>query len=120
MNSILQVAMIIAIAFYFICLFTLLRKNKVTLKYILLWFVTGIIMLFIAIFPTLLETPLHWLGIVEFTNGLFAVIFFFLIIIVMSLTTILSDIIEKKRDMAQKMAIYEYKLRQLEERGESQ
>ena len=35
MNSILQVAMIIAIAFYFICLFTLLRKNKVTLKYIL-------------------------------------------------------------------------------------
>lgn len=63
---------------------------------------------------------MHWLGIVEFTNGLFAVIFFFLIIIVMSLTTILSDISEKQRDMAQKMAIYEYKLRQLEERGESQ
>ena len=55
-----------------------------------------------------------------YSNGLFAVIFFFLIIIVMSLTTILSDISEKQRDMAQKMAIYEYKLRQLEERGESQ
>ena len=46
--------------------------------------------------------------------------FAMLIIIVMSLTTILSDISEKQRDMAQKMAIYEYKLRQLEERGESQ
>lgn len=117
MNSILQIAMIVAILFYFICLFTLLSKNKVALKYILLWLITGVVMLLIAIFPAILKIPLHWLGIVEFTNGLFAVVFFFLIIIIMSLTMVLSDFSEKQRDMVQKMAIYEYRIRKLEKRG---
>ncbi len=117
MNHFLQMALIVAIAFYFLCLFSLLRRNKVTLKYILLWLFTGVIMLLVAIFPILLEVPLHWLGIVEFTNGLFAMLFFFLIIIVMSLTTILSDLSEKQREMAQKMAIYEHRIRDLEKRS---
>lgn len=117
MNSILQIALIVAIALYFFCLFSLLRRNKVTLKYILLWLFTGIVMLAVAMFPVLMEIPLHWLGVVEFTNGLFALLLFFLIIIVMSLTTILSDLSEKQRVMAQKMAIYEKKIRNLEKRG---
>lgn len=74
-------------------------------------------MLIIAVFPIILEIPLHWLGVIEFTNGLFAVLFFFLIIIVMSLTIIMSDLSEKQREMAQKMAIYEKRLRELEGRG---
>lgn len=116
MNKLLQLSMILAIIFYFICLFSLLRKNKVTLKYILLWLFTGVVMLIISIFPAILEVPLHILGIVEFTNGVFALILFFLILIIMFLTMVVSDLSEKQRTMVQKMAIYEKRMRQLEER----
>ena len=116
MNRLLQVSMILAIIFYFICLFSLLRKNKVTLKYILLWLFTGLVMFLIAVFPAILEVPLHLLGIVEFTNGVFALILFFLILIIMFLTIAVSDLGEKQRILAQKMAIYEKRIRELEER----
>ena len=114
MNRLLQVSMILAIIFYFICLFSLLRKNKVTLKYILLWLFTGLVMFLIAVFPAILEVPLHLLGIVEFTNGVFAL--FFLILIIMFLTIVVSDLGEKQRILVQKMAIYEKRIRELEER----
>lgn len=118
MNRTLQIAMIIAMIFYFFCLYGLLKRNKVTLKYSLLWLFTGVIMLIITLFPKLLEIPLQWVGVIEFTNGLFALILFFLIIIVMSLTTIISDMSEKHRVMVQKMSLYEYRLRKIENKEE--
>lgn len=115
MDAILRFTMIVALLVYFITLLLLLKKNKVTLKYILLWLFTGIVMLIIALFPALLEVPLHLLGVKEFTNGLFATVLFFLILIIMSLTMIMSTLSEKQRDLIQKVALYEYRLRKLEE-----
>lgn len=117
MNRTLQFSMLLALLLYFITLFFLLKKNKVTLKYSLLWLFIGCLMLLITIFPNLLEVPLHMLGVSVFTNGLFAVILFFLIMIVMSLTMILSDMSEKQRDLVQKISLYEFRLRELEKKG---
>ena len=96
MNIILQVSLIIGIVMYFILLFYFIKKESLNLKYTLLWIFSGIIMLIVAVFPKIMISITHFLGVVEVTNGVFALILFFMLIILMSITSIVSNMKEKK------------------------
>lgn len=116
MNLYLRISLIVAICLYFMFLFWLLKKNNLTLKYTLLWLLTGVVMLLVVIFPTILETPLRAIGIVEWTNGIFALILLFLIIICIIITSIVSKINDMNRKLTQQCAIYEKRIRELEKK----
>ena len=116
MNLYLRISLIVAIVLYFVFLFTLLKRNSLALKYTLLWLLTGIVMLFVVIFPGIIETPLRAIGIVEWTNGIFALILLFLIIICITITSIVSKMNDHNRKLTQRCAIYEKRIRELEEK----
>lgn len=116
MNLYLRISLIVAIILYFVFLFTLLKRNSLALKYTLLWLLTGIIMLLVVIFPGILEVPLRAIGIVEWTNGIFALILLFLIVICITITSIVSKMNEHNRKLTQQCAIYEKRIRELEEK----
>ena len=49
MNIKTQVIIVIVVAFAMVCLFNMVRKNRLELKYSLLWFVLGIGILFFGL-----------------------------------------------------------------------
>ena len=116
MNEYLRVALLIGIAIYFICIFFLLKKNSLNLKYTLLWIFLGIVFLLVVIFPVILKAPMRMIGVVEWTNGLFALLLLILMIIDMSITAIVSKMNERMRKLVQKCAMYEERIRKLEEK----
>ena len=116
MNEYLRVALLIGIAIYFVCIFFLLKKNSLNLKYTLLWIFLGIVFLLVVIFPVILQAPMRMIGVVEWTNGLFALLLLILMIIDMSITAIVSKLNERMRKLVQKCAMYEERIRKLAER----
>lgn len=114
MNTSLRIVLSIALVIYYACIFYFLKKKSLTLKYTLLWLFTGLVMVLIVIFPQALEQILHWVGVVELTNGLFGIVCFALLIILLSITSIVSILNEKMRRLVQQCAMYEKRIRELE------
>lgn len=114
MNIILQISFIIGMLIYFYILFYLIKKKSLNLKYTLLWIFSGLIMLIILIFPNIMISITKFLGIVDTTNGLFALIIFFILIILMSITGIVSKMKEKNKQLVQQCALLEKRVRELE------
>lgn len=114
MNEYLRFFLLAGLVIYFIFLFVLLKKNSLALKYTLIWLLTGILMTLVVIFPNIIAVPLRHMGIVEWTNGIFALILLFLIIICISITSIVSMLNDRNRKLTQKCALYEKRIRELE------
>ena len=114
MDTRLRIVLIAAVLIYFSVVISLLKKKKLALRYTLLWLTAGITMLLIALFPSVFEILVHFLGVKELTNGLFAILSFFMLVIMVSITSIVSKLNEQIRSLAQRCAIYEYRIRQLE------
>ena len=118
MNVTLRIVLAIALLLYFVCLIHLLRKKKLDLRYTLLWLLMGFVMALILIFPGVFSYLIGLIGIVESVNGLFAVLIFALIIILVSITSIVSKLNRDLRRLTQNCAIYEKRIRELEEKND--
>lgn len=114
MSSTLQIWLIAAIVVYFALLIHLLRKKTLSLKYTLLWLLSGILMLVFAIFPSILAGFSSLIGIASPMNALFSVLFFCMLVILVSLTAIASKQTERTKQMAQALALLEERVRKLE------
>lgn len=99
MNLQLQIALIVGIVGYFILLYILLKKDKVQLKYTLLWIFSGLVFAVLAIFPKLSLKVSEFLGIYELTNAIFLITIFCVIMILMSLTSIVSGLSKKIKSL---------------------
>lgn len=119
MNRALQLFLLLAITLYFFALVHFSRRKRVEPKYMLLWIISGVIMIALTLFPALLNRVSRFLGIYDPTNALFAIVLFCVIIILMALTAILShhnaDIIR----LVQENALLEQRIRELENKAET-
>ncbi len=114
MNDILRISLLLGLLLYFVVIFILLKKNSLNLKYTLLWLLTGIVMTIVVIFPNIIKVPLNKMGVIEWTNGIFALIILFLIIICITITGIVSGLKDRNRQLIQQCALYEKRIRELE------
>lgn len=114
MSKVLQVSLILGMILYFYILFRLIKRKSLDLKYTLLWIFSGIIMLLIAIFPGIMVAITRFIGIIDVTNGVFALILFFVLIILMSITGIVSKMKEKNKQLIQACSLLERRVRELE------
>ena len=108
--------MLLAILVYFAILILLVRKNSMRLKYSLLWFFAGLVMLLLAVFPGILYGFSKLVGISMPVNALYAFMFFCVIIILVALTSIVSSQNEKLKKLTQNQALLEERIRELEKR----
>lgn len=111
----LRIAITIALLVFFAIVFYLLKKRKLTLKYTLLWLLAGIVMAIVAAFPEAFEKITLALGVVDMYNGLFAILIFALMIILISITVIVSQLNDNLRALTQQCAMYEKRIRELED-----
>lgn len=114
MELFLRISLLAGIALYFILIVYFLKKKALILKYTLLWFASGFMMLLLIIFPNILYKVADFLGFVSPVNALFAVVIFFMLCILMSITSIVSKLNSKNKSVAQQLALLEKRVRELE------
>lgn len=110
----LHFSILIGIFLYFIIIIFLLRKRALTIKYTIVWLISGVFLFLFDLFPGLIEYCSTLLGFTLPANTLFTIVIFFILIILMSLTSTVSKLNEKIRTVAQHFALQEQKIRQLE------
>ncbi len=118
MSTSLRIFALILITIYFVVIFRLLKKKKFALQYSLLWFLAGILMLIVVIWPDVLVWGAELLGIEVASNGLFAICILLEIMIMISITSVISDFANRMTSMVQNMALMEKRIRILEEKLE--
>ena len=111
----LQIVAILVVLVFLLVVFLMLRKNRIALKYSLLWILSGVIMLVLAIFPGLLDGFSRLIGVYSSVNALFAVLLFCDVLLMISFTVILSKENREIVRLTQKMALMEKRIRDLEE-----
>jgi hypothetical protein len=115
LNLSLRIVLLAALLLYFVLILVFLRRKSLLLKYTLTWLIAGLVMLIIVIFPEGLTYLTSKIGIIEVTNGLFALALFFVLIILMTLTSIVSKLNEKNKKLIQRYALLEQDCRKLKE-----
>ena len=118
MSTSLRIFALVLITIYFVVIFRLLKKKKFALKYSLLWFLAGLLMLIVVIWPNVLVWGANLLGIEVASNGLFAMCILLEIMIMISITSVISDFANRMTSMIQNMALMENRIRILEEKLE--
>lgn len=113
--SILQRALVVALALGVLA-FTveLIRRRRLREEYSLLWILTGIVILAFALFPRALYMVSELLGLHHLTTMLL-ITFLFLLTIVLHYSTVISQHAERETQLAQRLAILEWKLRLFKE-----
>lgn len=112
----LRTILIIAVICYFIVILKFLKDKALTLKYTLLWIISGIIMGILICFPNLLTWFIRLVGIQNHMNGLFILCIGLIIMILMSITSIVSRQNRKIRTLIQEIGILEKRIRELEQK----
>ncbi len=88
-----------------IFIINLIRKNRLNLKYSLVWLFTTTIMLIISLIPNFLEKIAHLLGFELVSNMIFVMGILLLLLVTISLTVIVSGQSDKIRLLIQEVSI---------------
>lgn len=119
MNIQLQLFLIIVIVIFLCAMVILLKNRKLSLRYTLLWLMSGFVLLIVAIFPGIISWLTKLIGIVSPVNAVFVLEAIFVLMIMLSLTVIVSQINRKLKRLIQDNAVLEERVRELEEKMNS-
>lgn len=97
----------------------MVRKNKLDLRYGLIWIVVGIVIVILDFLPKLLSALTKFMGIELPINMLFFLGFCFSLIIMFGLTKTISDLVHKVKRLTQEMAIMQKKIEELTDEKEN-
>ena len=98
------------VALFFIFLLFILvtyyvKKNKISVKYSIVWYLCMVILALFTIFPNILGYVTNLVGIEVSSNFIFAFMIGVLFIITLSLTIIVSEQQEKIKQLVQEISI---------------
>lgn len=116
MTTVFRIILLVCVLVYLLVILALMRRGRMSLKYSLIWFLSGVILLICVIFPQVICFFTRLMGIYSDTNAVFFIGVCFLILIVLSLTSIASGQSERIRTLVQTQAILEKRVRDLEEK----
>ena len=116
MTGLFRAILLVGVLLYLFIIIYLMKKGRMSLKYSLMWFLAGLVLLVCAIFPQLIGSFTRFLGIYSETNGVFFVGVCFILLIILSLTSIASGLSERIRTLVQTQAMLEKRVRELEEK----
>ena len=114
MNLTLRIFFISCIALLFVITFYYLLKKKLNLKYTLIWLLSVLLLLILAIFPIIVEKISALVGIKSVPNTVFVFLIIFLVAIVFTLTAIVSHLNMRVSRLTQYQALMEKRIRELE------
>lgn len=105
---------LISIAF-FIATFEFVRKRRLREEYAILWLLTALSIAVLSLWPGLVDTLSRITGFYYLTSVVF-IVFVFVIAILMHYSVVISKMKETNKDMVQKCALLEQKVREMNDR----
>lgn len=111
----LVVTLLVGLLIYFFIILMLLKYKEISLKYTLLWLLSGLLLVLLVVFPSILTWLSNVLGFQSNMNGLMVMGVAFIIMIIMSLTSIVSKQSNKIRNLVQYTALLEKRIRDIEQ-----
>ena len=111
----LQMVALIAGILFLVMMIDLIRKNRVTVKYALLWLLSGVIMIVLAVFPQLLDMLAGLIGVYSPVNALFAILLCCGLVLMISFSVIMSGNKKAIVKLTQEISLLENRIRKLEE-----
>jgi hypothetical protein len=91
METKLTITLIIVNIIFMLFVYSYVRKNKIMLKYAILWWIASIILIFCALTPNLVLSIANFIGIQTASNMIFLIIIGILLAITFTLTSIISN-----------------------------
>lgn len=116
MGIALQVFLTVTVLIFMLVIVNYLRKGTLTFQYSLIWFVLAFALLVCILFPNILISLSHLVGVEVASNFVFLVEGIFVLVLLISLTLIVSKQRKQIVRLTQRMAIIEKRLRALEEK----
>lgn len=105
----------LALVLYYFIIISLIRNNKIILKYALIWIIFGIFLMALDLFPYILYIIAEIMGIEVPSNALFLIMIFLLVLISIVMTGIVSSQVEKNRQLIQQIALLTNRIQKLED-----
>ncbi|MBN1285632.1 MAG: DUF2304 domain-containing protein [Anaerolineae bacterium] len=93
----------------------LVRQRKLKEEYSLLWLLTGVALIVLAMSRQLLDIIAAMIGVAYPPSLLFLMAFGFMFIILLHFSTVVSRLSDENKKLAQQIAILRYELRRIEE-----
>lgn len=120
MTDLFRIILLTGVLLYIFIIIFLMRKDKMNLKYSLVWFLSGIVLLICGIFPQIIIKFSKLIGVYSEVNVVFFLGVCFLLIIILSLTSIVSCQGARIRSLTQTQGMLEKRVRDLEKFIEKQ
>lgn len=99
---------IISISFLILVILTVLnlvKKEKILVKYSLVWLFPSVLLLISTMFPSFLQWATKLMGFQESSNMILTILVCLLLIITLTLTVIVSHLKEQLRNLVQEISI---------------
>ena len=109
-----RVSIIAAIASILLLLVVLelIRSNRLRERYALLWLLTGVVMLVLAVWDGAQVELADLVGVAYPPSALFVLISLFLLLVLLHYSTVISKLSDENRILAQRLALLENSLRE--------
>jgi len=98
-------------------IFELIRRRRLQERYALLWILTGVVILVLALWRSLLGTLSDTVGIAYPPSALFVLAAFFILVVLLHYSTVISKLSDQNRILAQRVALLE---REVDDRGDAE
>lgn len=104
-----------SVAFLLFILY-LMKKGKMEVKYSIIWLAFSLCMIIFACFPYTVLVLNDIAGVIDPVNFIFFIQIVFILLILLSVSAVISGFSKKIKQLAQKNAILEKRVRELEEK----
>lgn len=98
----------------FLIVLDLVRRRRLLERYALLWLISTVVMLGLAVWRGLLDEVAGWLGVADPPNALFIVALGFVLVLLLHFSLAVSRLSDQTKVLAQRLALTEDRLRQAE------
>ena len=113
-DLVLRVALLVGVVCYFAVILFLLKHKKLTVRYAIVWLLSGVVLLIFAVFPYIVLVLRDLLKVQMPANLVFMLAIAFILLMLLSLTSIASGHAETERRLVQEHALLEQRVRVLE------
>jgi hypothetical protein len=115
MDSRIQVVAIAGAVALLVIVLELVRRRRLMERYALLWMLSAVVILALAVWQDALEKLAGAMGIVAAPNALFFVALTFVLLLLLHFSAAMSRLSDQSKVIAQRHAILERRVRELEE-----
>jgi hypothetical protein len=95
-------------------IFELIRSRRLQERYAMLWLLSGIIIFVLAVWRGALSKLADLVGIAYPPSALFVLLSFFILLLLLHYSTVISRLSDQNRILAQRLALFEHRLREAE------